>query len=122
MEVLGSTTIPISGATDRSTDVTIVVTAPNGNIITVDQVTPDELGNFSTEIQIGSQAWTQDGLYTITASQGESFGYNSVVKVDVMDGAIVPEFGAIAALVLAVAIISIIAISAKTKLGIMPKY
>ncbi|MGI0083374.1 MAG: PEFG-CTERM sorting domain-containing protein [Nitrosopumilaceae archaeon] len=35
---------------------------------------------------------------------------------------IVPEFGAIAALVLAVAIISIIALSAKTKLRLMPKY
>ncbi|MGI0081953.1 MAG: PEFG-CTERM sorting domain-containing protein [Nitrosopumilaceae archaeon] len=34
----------------------------------------------------------------------------------------VPEFGAIAALVLAVAIISIIALSAKTKLRLMPKY
>jgi len=34
----------------------------------------------------------------------------------------IPEFGAIAALVLAVAIISIIAVSAKTRLRLMPKY
>jgi len=34
----------------------------------------------------------------------------------------IPEFGAIAALVLAVAIISIIALSAKTRLRLMPKY
>jgi len=35
---------------------------------------------------------------------------------------IIPEFGPIAALVLAVAIISIIAVSAKTRLRLMPKY
>jgi len=35
---------------------------------------------------------------------------------------VVPEFGAIAALILAVAIISIIAVSAKSKLNIMPRY
>ncbi|MGB9003927.1 MAG: PEFG-CTERM sorting domain-containing protein [Nitrosotalea sp.] len=33
-----------------------------------------------------------------------------------------PEFGPIAALVLAIAIISIIAVSAKTGLRLMPKY
>ena len=35
---------------------------------------------------------------------------------------IIPEFGAVAALILAVAIISIIAVSAKTRLRLMPKY
>jgi predicted secreted protein with PEFG-CTERM motif len=35
---------------------------------------------------------------------------------------VIPEFGAIAALILAVAIISIIAVSAKTRLSIMPKF
>ena len=35
---------------------------------------------------------------------------------------VVPEFGPIAALVLAIAIVSIIAVSAKTGLRFMPKY
>jgi predicted secreted protein with PEFG-CTERM motif len=43
-------------------------------------------------------------------------------KIDIVGTIIVPEFGPIAALVLAIAIISIIAVSAKTGLRIMPKY
>ena len=43
-------------------------------------------------------------------------------KIEIIGTQVVPEFGAIAALVLAVAIISIIAVSAKTRLRLMPKY
>jgi predicted secreted protein with PEFG-CTERM motif len=43
-------------------------------------------------------------------------------KIDIVGTVIVPEFGPIAALVLAIAIISIIAVSAKTGLRLMPKY
>jgi predicted secreted protein with PEFG-CTERM motif len=43
-------------------------------------------------------------------------------KIDIMGTFIVPEFGPIAALVLAIAIVSIIAVSAKTGLRFMPKY
>ena len=43
-------------------------------------------------------------------------------EIEIVGTQVVPEFGAIAALVLAVAIISIIAISAKTRLRLMPKY
>ena len=43
-------------------------------------------------------------------------------QIDIIGTWAVPEFGAIAALVLAVAIISIIAVSAKTRLRLMPKY
>jgi len=43
-------------------------------------------------------------------------------EVEIIGTFVVPEFGAIAALILAVAIISIIAVSAKSKLSIMPRY
>ena len=43
-------------------------------------------------------------------------------KIEIVGTVIVPEFGQIAALVLAIAIISIIAVSAKTGLRFMPKY
>ena len=43
-------------------------------------------------------------------------------EIEIVGTQIVPEFGPIAALVLAVAIISIIAVSAKTRLRLMPKY
>jgi predicted secreted protein with PEFG-CTERM motif len=35
---------------------------------------------------------------------------------------VIPEFGAIAALILAVAIISIIVVSTKTRLSLIPRY
>ena len=47
---------------------------------------------------------------------------SGVDEIEIIGTYAVPEFGAIAALVLAVAIISIIAVSAKTRLRLMPKY
>lgn len=43
-------------------------------------------------------------------------------EIEIIGTHVVPEFGAIAALILAVAIISIIAFSAKSRLSIMPRY
>ncbi len=43
-------------------------------------------------------------------------------QIEIIGTQVVPEFGAIAALVLAIAIVSIIAVSAKTGLRFMPKY
>ena len=120
--VLGATTIDVRGQTDRTTDVTIKVTAPNGNIVSIDQITPNPDGSFMTVLHTDSDLWRQDGFYTITAQQGTGSGYTDSAEVEIVDGAVIPEFGAIAALVLAVAIISIIAVTAKTRLSIIPKY
>src|SRR3970040_596056 len=43
-------------------------------------------------------------------------------EIEIIGTFVVPEFGTIAALILAIAIISIIAVSAKTRLSILPKY
>jgi predicted secreted protein with PEFG-CTERM motif len=43
-------------------------------------------------------------------------------EIEIIGTMVVPEFGTIAALILAIAIISIIAVSAKTRLSILPKY
>jgi len=43
-------------------------------------------------------------------------------QIEIIGTFVIPEFGTIAALILAVAIISIIAVSSKTKLSILPKY
>ena len=43
-------------------------------------------------------------------------------KIEIIGTWVIPEFGVIAAMILAVAIISIIAISAKSKLSIIPRY
>ncbi len=119
----GSTTITITGSTDRmSEDVTLTVTSPNGNRVSIAQVSPDSNGEFTSVFTTGGPLWKQDGMYTITAHQNNNPKYNASVEVEVIDGIVIPEFGTIAMMILAVAIISIIAISAKSRLSIIPRY
>jgi len=119
----GSTTIEITGTTDRvSEGVTLTVTAPNGNIVSIDQVAPSLNGEFTSVITTGGPLWGQDGFYTVKAHQNDNPLYNASTEVDIKDGVVIPEFGTIAAMILAVAIISIIAISAKSRLSIIPRY
>ncbi len=121
--VAGSTVIGISGqTTSTQTDITITVTAPNGNLVSIDQISPGTNGNFETEITTGGPLWKQDGFYTVEAQQGSSPFFTSTVRVEIVDGTIIPEFGTIAALILAVAIISIVVVSARSRLSIIPKY
>ena len=117
----GSTTIDVSGTTDRSGDITLTVTAPNGNIVAVSQITPSG-GSFATTIETGGAVWSQDGMYKISAQQGSASNYKTTAEVEIIDGHVIPEFGVIAAMILAVAIVSIIAVTAKTKLSIVPRY
>jgi len=117
----GSTTIDVSGTTDRNGDITLTVTAPNGNIVTVSQISPSG-GSFATTITTGGALWSQDGLYTIKAVQGDASNYQVSAEVEVIDGHVIPEFGVIAAMILAVAIVSIIVVTAKTKLSLVPRY
>jgi len=58
----------------------------------------------------------------LKAQQFSDPKYIASTEVDIKDGVVVPEFGTIAAMILAVAIISIIAISAKSRLSIIPRY
>ena len=117
----GSTTIDVSGTTDRNGDITLKVTAPNGNVVSVSQISPSG-GSFMTTIETGGALWSQDGMYTISAHQGAASNYQTSADVEIIDGHVIPEFGVIAAMILAVAIVSIIVISAKTRLSLVPRY
>ena len=118
----GATSFTINGSTDRTESaVTLTVVAPNGNIVTIDQLSPGSDGTFSSEIGVGGPMWSQDGVYTVTAEQGDATAYQSTVEVEIADGAVIPEFGTIASLVLVIAIASIIVLSAKGRLAITPK-
>ena len=119
--VEGSTTIDVSGTTDRTGDIVLTVTAPNGNIVSIDQISPSG-GSFMTTIEVGGQLWSQDGMYTISAQQGDASNYKTSAEVEIVDGHVIPEFGVIAVMILAVAIVSIIVVTAKTKLSIVPRY
>jgi len=170
----GSNTINVSGTTDKSDVIIIKVTAPNGNLVTIDQITPSG-GSYSTTIKTGGSLWSQDGIYTVKARQGPTvmssfatvdgkvgdcekpeypsgitssatstadcasttgggnfksaddentgwLAYQNSAEVEILDGHVIPEFGVIAAMILAVAIVSIIVVTAKTKLSIVPRY
>ena len=119
--VEGSTTIDVSGTTDRSDDITIKVIAPNGNVVAADQISPSG-GSFMTTIETGGALWSQDGMYTISAFQGAASNYQTSAEIEIVDGHVIPEFGVIAAMILAVAIVSIIVVTAKTRLSIVPRY
>jgi len=137
----GSTTINVMGTTDRSEVIIIKVLAPNGNLVSIDQVAPTG-GSYATTIFTGGSLWSQDGMYTISATQTSSglkqstetfvraadspnaglINYQASAEVEILDGHVIPEFGVIAAMILAVAIVSIIVVTAKTKLSIVPRY
>ena len=119
--VEGSTTIDISGTTDRNGDITLTITAPNGNIVGVSQLSPSG-GSFASTVEVGGPLWSQDGMYTVSAHQGASTLYQASAEVEIVDGHVIPEFGVIAVMILAVAIVSIIVVTAKTKLSIVPRY
>jgi predicted secreted protein with PEFG-CTERM motif len=76
----------------------------------------------------------QDGIFLVLVD-GEEWDDAEIVdnnvtimfpagteQIEIFGTFLIPEFGTIAAMILAVAIISIIAISARSKLSIMPKY
>ena len=104
-------------------DVAMKVTSPSGNVVFASQLTLDNNGDFATKINTSSSLMAEDGQYTLYVQQGDEQARTNQVLFQV-SGQIpsVPEFGPIAALVLAIAIISIIAVSAKTGLRFMPKY
>lgn len=119
----GSDTITVTGNTSfRGTDITLIVNSPIGNVITIAQVAPDIDGDFELEVNVGGPLWKEDGLYTITANQGSSSEHRTSIQVEVKDGLVVPEFGVIASLILAVSVISIIIASTKSRLAILPRY
>ena len=90
---LKSNTIEITGQTTRTNDdVTFTVKSPNGNLISVDQISPNSNGYFGTNIGVGGPLWTQDGSYTITAQQGSNYNYKDSIQIRVVDGGFGAQF------------------------------
>lgn len=119
----GSDTIKIQGKTTiLDSDITLLASSPNGNVVTIAQISPDSLGNFEIEIKTGGPMWNQDGVYSITANQGTASEYKQTVNVEIKDGVVVPEFGIIASVVLAISIFAVIIFSTRSKLNILARY
>ena len=76
-------TIEISGnvSTIRTgAAIGIVVSGPMG-IVSINQVTPDDNGNFSTSVETKSSLMKYDGEYKIKATYGDASIYNTVFVI-----------------------------------------
>ena len=85
-------------------------------------------------LTISPSTSTQKGIFMVLVDGEESddaeINGNTVIvpfnaeteQIEIIGTFVIPEFGTIAAMILAVAIISIVAISAKSRLSIVPRY
>ena len=81
-----------------------------------DLMKPFDNGGYFVLVDNESVGFEQNGnVLTIPCMAG-------IEKIEIYGSWVVPEFGVIAAMILAVAIVSIIAVTAKTKLSIVPRY
>ena len=101
--------------------IVIYIDPTNDGILTVtlheDLIKPFEDGTFAVIVNNQEmQDYTQVGnTLTIPCTVGTE-------KIEIHGSWAVPEFGVIAAMILAVAIVSIIVVTAKTKLSLVPRY
>ncbi len=120
---------------DASSDGSLTVTLPRDLIdakvqanLTADEImtgktiNPKELEDDKFIVTVNGKDTSIIETKTALARTFSIPFHSGDTKIDVVGTVIVPEFGPIAALVLAIAIISIIAVSAKTGLRFMPKY
>lgn len=104
-------------ALTASQDGTLVITLPRSLI---DAKIGDQDDTFfvlvdGEEVDFEETATSTDRTITIHFPAGAE-------EIEIIGTVVVPEFGTIAVMILAVAIISIIAVSAKSRLSIMPRY
>jgi len=111
----------VSSIMTNSDDATLVVaidTSDDGELsinLDSDYITAFDDGSYFVLVN-GEEVWfSQDGYdLTIPYESGTE-------KIEIVGSVVVPEFGTIAMIILAVAIVSIIAITAKTRMTLIPK-
>ena len=90
-EPMDPTTILVTGHAPRVAmePVELTVTAPNGNLVSIDQVAVDSNFNYMTEIKTNPELWNVNGAYVITAHQGPGWLPNFVsTNIEVVGGVI----------------------------------
>jgi len=109
----------VTGASINNNDNSIIVriSADEDGTLTLN---PDEsILNGIFMVLVDGQEWND---VEISGNQVTVMFPAGTEKIEVVGTFVIPEFGAIAVMILAVAIISIIAVSAKSRLSIMPRY
>ncbi len=80
-------TIQVFGHSNVMTGIpiTLRVINPLGTIVSVEQVTPDENGDFMADFKVGGDLWKKEGAYIIVAYAGASADKIYRVQVKVLD-------------------------------------
>ena len=113
----GTVTSAIINTDDNS--IIININAEDDGILTINPSKEVIKGIFM--VLVDGEEWDDAEIVTNTNKVTVMFPAGAE-QVEVIGTFVIPEFGTIAAMILAVAIISIIAISARSRLSIMPRY
>jgi predicted secreted protein with PEFG-CTERM motif len=107
---------------ETTNDGELTVTLPRGLIdakLGPDGMSGDDDSFFvlvdGAEVDFDETTTSEDRTLTIPFEDGTT-------EIEIIGTFVIPEFGAMAAIILAVAIVSIIAVSAKSRLSILPRY
>lgn len=100
--------------------VSVRAEAPGGLVIYDMPAAPRADGSFEARIDASGSGWAADGSYRITVRQGFDSVPPDLVIVEVVDGAVVPEFGTLATAALAAAVVAAVAaaVVAAPRLGL----
>ena len=109
----------VTGATINTDDNSIIISldAHNDGILIVTPSESTQEGIFM--VLVDGEEWDD---VEINGNEVTVMFLAGAEEIEIIGTFVVPEFGTIAAMILAVAIISIIAISSKSRLSIMPRY
>ncbi|MGI9567157.1 MAG: PEFG-CTERM sorting domain-containing protein [Nitrosopumilus sp.] len=113
----GTVTSAIINTDDNS--IIININAEDDGILTISPSEEVIKGIFM--VLVDGEEWDDAEIVTNTNEVTVMFPAGAE-QVEVIGTFVIPEFGTIAAMILAVAIISIIAVSARSRLSIMPRY
>ena len=91
-EPLDKSTILVTGHAPRMTmePVQITITAPNVNLVGIDQLIVDSDFNYMTKIKTSAKSWNVNGAYVITAYQSPGGLHRILVStnIEIVDGLI----------------------------------
>lgn len=109
----------VTGATINTDDNSIIINinAADDGILTVSPSETVQDGIFM--VLVDGEEWDN---VEIVANEVTIMFPVTAEEIEIIGTFVIPEFGTIAAMILAVAIISIVAITAKSRLSIMPRY
>ena len=113
----GMVTSAIINTNDNS--IIININAEEDGILTISPSKTILNGIFM--VLVDGEEWDDSEIVTNTNEVTVMFPAGAE-EIEIIGTFVIPEFGAIAAMILAVAIISIIAVSARSRLSIMPRY